>query len=75
MSKTDAREFILFRSGEFGPDLPVAAAKVEAAADVSLVRRYRSALLIQGAPDSVQRLTLSLPGWETELNQAVRGGV
>jgi hypothetical protein len=72
MSKT--QEFILFRTGT-GPDLTSAAAKVEETADVSLIRQNRSGLLIQGAPESVERLTNSLPGWEFELNQRVRGGV
>ncbi len=75
MPETDAQEFILFRTGETGPDVAAAAAEVEAAVDVNLVRRNRSALLIQGAPGSVAKLTSSLPGWASELNQRVRGGV
>jgi hypothetical protein len=75
MPNTATQAFILFRTGETGPDLASAAATVEAAADVSLLRRNRSALLIEGAPKSVERLTESLPGWASEPNQRVRGGV
>jgi hypothetical protein len=75
MSSTATQEFILFPTGETGPDLTSAAATVEAAADVNLVRRNRSALLIEGEPRSVENLTKSLPGWASEPNQRVRGGV
>lgn len=75
MSDTSIQEFILFRTGETGPDLASALETVEASADVNLVRRNRFALLIEGEPKSVADLTNSLPGWESEPNQRVRGGV
>jgi hypothetical protein len=75
MPNTATQQFILFRTGETGPDLVSAAETVEAAADVNLVRRNRSALLIEGEPESVETLTKSLPGWASEPNQRVRGGV
>jgi hypothetical protein len=71
MRKAMSREFILFRTGETGPDLTSAVARVEAAADVNLVRRNQSGLLIHGTPQSVATLARSLPGWEFEPNQRV----
>lgn len=77
MPKSAPQEFILFKTddGASSPDIEVAADHVRLAGDVTLLRQNTSALLVLGAVNAVKSLADALPGWESEPNQKVRGGV